>query len=480
MREFETNPTLNKIDFENLVTKNEIKALSTKHDSIIKIMSKNYFKLRNELLNIHLPNISNTLSSLSDSTMYLTEVIESLNNEIPNINADLNNIKKRTESLYSRYISSEEIPDDAWRIYAGINYGFQNRPENSVLFKLGLKSLFINDKIHFDLAIISNNRKNTDWLDQINLNGFYRLYTRSKPYFSIDIGGGLSYGVTYNRIDNFTKDENSVGLNFEAYLTGKIIKDKLFLYFNASDRFVFGGKGYNYGMPIFGIGITYNLYLKSSFIKSLSNYPFLKDSEKQIIHEVNKLRSHPKRYLNDVEQYLDYYENNPDYVGKEDEYMSVKVLYDSLEGVKRIISVDTVLFVLPQETDSLKKDLKSERSKNRLIPHQGIYYIAKKLAMETDQADTVRWWTVDHMVSVPQKLINKHARGYILTNSIVLRNPQPSARDIICQLLIDGSNTAHSGIKYPVLDSDWTHIAVYDAGLKNGLYRYLLILGKLK
>jgi hypothetical protein len=177
--------------------------LLLKDDTLAWLISRNYYKLRTELIKEQLKYIRDTLKIVHDSTVKISDNVNSISYKIPEIYSNVDIIKERTQSLYDRYISYEVIPDDSWRIYAGYNYGFKNRPHEATLFEIGVKSIFINEKLHFDASIIGNNHSPNPWFEQANFSMLYRLYSRRKPYFSIDVGGGGSYGVKFNRNDGY-------------------------------------------------------------------------------------------------------------------------------------------------------------------------------------------------------------------------------------------------------------------------------------
>jgi uncharacterized protein YkwD len=56
--------------------------------------------------------------------------------------------------------------------------------------------------------------------------------------------------------------------------------------------------------------------------------------------------------------------------------------------------------------------------------------------------------------------------------NIASRYPEPTPRQVIIQLLIDFGVPGY-GHRYNLLDPRWTHVACYEAGLHEGMYRWL-------
>jgi hypothetical protein len=267
-------------------------------------------------------------------------------------------------------------------------------------------------------------------------------------------------------------------LNFKANLTGKIYKDDLFFYISIADRFVFGSEGYNYGLPIFGIGVIANVLSKSLLKSSLNDFPFLKPNEEELIQEINTLRSHPSRYKRKIKNYINEYQNNPELIDIENEAISLKFKLDTNSNFRKIVKVDTVELVLEQKYDTLLKDLCSINQKSILKPDKGLYYATSKFAKNQDLIDTTHFWKTDSLIQIPKDIMSRHAYGFRINTKFIYRYPQSTARDIISQLLIDESMENDINRNYVLLNPDWTHIAVYYAGIKNGLYRYILVLGQ--
>jgi putative transposon-encoded protein len=237
--------------------------------------------------------LSNTLNHYDSLSRIYTTKLDSiiqkpynkyLFDTLTNLNIIAKNTDSITEAYYKIFTNILKMPDTNLRVYACIDYGFLNRPNSSLFVKigtkfdfteLGLRDLINQDKFYFDLSGVINASNNPEnkWFDQANLNLNYRLINRNYPYFSMDIGMGYSWGTRYNYkyVDSAKTwgfDGYISGFNLELNIVGKVTnklintrktKDNLYVCFNASTRFVFdGGIQFEYGIPIFGLGLIYN------------------------------------------------------------------------------------------------------------------------------------------------------------------------------------------------------------------------------
>ena len=124
-------------------------------------------------------------------------------------------------------------------------------------------------------------------------------------------------------------------------------------------------------------------------------------------------------------------------------------------------------------------DLKKLKTLSVLQPDSGIYKAANKHAADQDNHQ----WKLLHTGSdgsSPWDRITKFSPAMIFGNeNIAGRYPEPSARDIVIQLLIDSGIPGY-GHRYNLLDPQWTHVACVSAGLKEGMYQWIQDFGKKK
>lgn len=211
-------------------------------------------------------------------------------------------------------------------------------------------------------------------------------------------------------------------------------------------------------------------------LNTAADAAYMKDSEKAMIREINLLRSDPKGYLVYIDQYVAETKKHPEKIGSGQMKYSLTFNYELVDGVEKLKRIDTVWLDKPEdETDaiaSLRKDLSSTPPLSILKPDKGIYEAVKYYAKDQDN----NAWALKHIDSEgswPWDRIRKYSPGMAEGNeNIAARYPEPNVRQIIIQLLVDTGIPGY-GHRYNLLDPRWTHVACFDAGLKEGMYRWL-------
>jgi uncharacterized protein YkwD len=221
---------------------------------------------------------------------------------------------------------------------------------------------------------------------------------------------------------------------------------------------------------------------KADPLNTAAQASYLSVTEKEMIREINLLRSDPKGYLVYVDEYVRATEKMPEVIGKGQKNYSLTMYYETVNGVDRLVKVDTVWLDAPESEQeaiaSLRKDLASAKPLSILMPDAGLYEAAKKHAQDQDRHE---WslWHVGSDGSMPWDRIKKYSPEMTDGNeNIAARNPQGTARQIVIQLLIDTGIPGY-GHRYNLLDPRWTHVACYDAGLHVGLYRWMQVFGQM-
>ena len=216
-------------------------------------------------------------------------------------------------------------------------------------------------------------------------------------------------------------------------------------------------------------------------LNTAANCNYMKAIEKEMIAEINLVRSDPSGYI----QYLDYYYQlaklNLSHFGKGKRSYSLSVEYERINGVQRKKKVDTVWSNEYEEEfhaiESLLQDLRNSPPLSILQPDKGIYEAARKHGLDQDRHN----WTLGHQGSDgswPWDRIRKYSPLMITGNeNLAGRYPEPTARDIVIQLLID-SGIPEYGHRYNLLDPKWTHVACYTSGLKADMYQWIQEFGQ--
>jgi len=208
---------------------------------------------------------------------------------------------------------------------------------------------------------------------------------------------------------------------------------------------------------------------------------YMKPIEREMIYEINVARNHPAIYIGYLKHYLVKAREELQNEGNERRSYALSTEYQTING-KTKIKTDNIWFNENEEEvkaiESLIDDLKNLEPMNILKPDAGIYNAAKLYGLDQDRNN----WGLSHNGSDgswPVDRIKRSSRKMIDGNeNIAGKYPEPTARDIVIQLLIDSGIPGY-GHRYNILNSKWTHVACFCGGLKNGMYRWLQEFGEI-
>jgi uncharacterized protein YkwD len=245
-------------------------------------------------------------------------------------------------------------------------------------------------------------------------------------------------------------------------------------------RFLFLTIAFGLGLP----GLAgYSQSFDSDPLNTAENANYMKPSEKEMIREINLLRSNPPGYIQYIDEYLALTKDMPPADRSTQRKYTLTFNYTLINGEEVLESIDTIWFdekLNKQEAiASLRKELKSTKPLRILKPDKGIYEAVKYYAKDQDANN----WTLAHVGSDgswPWDRIKRFSPDMSEGNeNIASRYPEPTERQIIILLLIDEGVPGY-GHRFNLLDPKWTHVACFDAGLKNGMYRWLQNFGQKK
>jgi hypothetical protein len=226
----------------------------------------------------------------------------------------------------------------------------------------------------------------------------------------------------------------------------------------------------------------FSLFLNCTFsqgsdpLNTAANVSWMKPSEKEMIREINLLRSDPRGYIVYVDEYVAEMMKSPEIIGGGQKTYSLTYKYETVNGIEKLVRIDTSWLETPEDEsvaiESLKDDLRFTMPLSILKPDRGIYEAVKKYAMDQDQHN----WDLVHIDSEgkwPWDRIRENSPSMADGNeNIAGRFPEPTVRQIVIQLLIDTGIPGY-GHRYNLLEPHWTHVACYDGGLHDGMYRWL-------
>ncbi|MCX6278817.1 MAG: hypothetical protein NT004_12080 [Bacteroidetes bacterium] len=207
---------------------------------------------------------------------------------------------------------------------------------------------------------------------------------------------------------------------------------------------------------------------------------YMKPVEREMIYEINVARNRPEVYVGYLKDYLAEAKEKLINYDRGRRSYSLSTEYTTING-KTIIRTDTIWFNEEEEEvkaiESLIYDLKKQGRLSLLKPDEGIYKAATLYGADQDRHE----WGLSHNGSDgswPNDRIKRCSPKMIDGNeNIAGRYPEPTARDIVIQLLIDGGIPGY-GHRYNMLNPKWTHAACFCGGLKNGMYRWLQEFGE--
>jgi uncharacterized protein YkwD len=224
---------------------------------------------------------------------------------------------------------------------------------------------------------------------------------------------------------------------------------------------------------------------QSQFTDSLhtaKDCAWMKPEEREMIYEINKLRTNPCSYLVYIEPLLDEAKNKLKIYGKGNKNYSVTYTTNFTNGTEQKQTDTTWHYTNEEEVKALESligDLKKLKPLSLLYPDKGIYKAAQKHAADQD----AHHWQLMHTGSdgsMPWDRITKFSPAMAFGNeNLAGHYPMASAREIVIQLLVDSGIPGY-GHRYNLLDPQWTHVACVSAGLKDGMYQWIQNFGRKK
>ena len=210
---------------------------------------------------------------------------------------------------------------------------------------------------------------------------------------------------------------------------------------------------------------------------------YLTDIEKQMVYEINLVRSRPQEYLKILRPYLKRAEAELEIYGPGEVRYSVETTYIQQNGRLSVHHIDTVTYHRYEEEvyaiRSLMEDLRELQAVSILQPDYGIYEAAKKHGKDQKKHN----WNLGHYGSdhsTPMERIVRFSPDMKTGNeNIAARFPEATPREIVILLLIDSGIKGY-GHRYNLLNPQWTHVACYSGGLHNGMYRWLQEFGEVR
>jgi uncharacterized protein YkwD len=219
-------------------------------------------------------------------------------------------------------------------------------------------------------------------------------------------------------------------------------------------------------MRIFHVAVflLITIVSNSQIIDSLNtakNCLYMTPIEKEMIYEINRVRSNPGSYIQYLQPKLKFAKDKLETFGKGGKNFSL-TFTTSVKSGKEIKTIDTTWHYVNEEEvkaiTTLIDDLKKLKHLSVLKPDSGIYNAAKKHAIDQNEHD----WKLMHTGSdgsMPWDRILEYSPAMSFGNENIAGNSAQvvTARDIVIQLLIDDGIPGY-GHRYNLLNPAWTHV----------------------
>jgi uncharacterized protein YkwD len=215
--------------------------------------------------------------------------------------------------------------------------------------------------------------------------------------------------------------------------------------------------------------ILFTLLLATPFIaktqvtdslNTAKNCLYMKPEEREMLYEINRLRSNPRSYLQYIEPMLTTAKNVLKNFGKGSANYSLTYTTSTSNG-KETKKVDTTWHFTNEEEvkalTTLVADLKKLKRLSVLQPDSGIYKAAQKHAKDQDAHE----WKLLHTGtdgSSPWDRITQFSPSMSFGNENIAGRGGivTTPRDFVIQLLVDSGIPGY-GHRYNMLDPQWTH-----------------------
>ncbi len=197
--------------------------------------------------------------------------------------------------------------------------------------------------------------------------------------------------------------------------------------------------------------------IRKDFLHTAKNASYMNNMERDMIYEINRVRSDGKSYLPYIEPMLAEARKTLALEGKGDRnYSFTTTIYSDHQ------KIDTTWHFINEEEvhalETLVDDLKKLPSLSILKPDLGIYKAASKHAADQHAHN----WKLGHTGSDgsdPWDRVRKFSPSMSFGNENIAGNSmRVTARDIVIQLLVDSGIPGY-GHRYNLLDPQWTHVA---------------------
>jgi uncharacterized protein YkwD len=183
--------------------------------------------------------------------------------------------------------------------------------------------------------------------------------------------------------------------------------------------------------------------VENTTISTAANENYMTDREKEMVTEINLVRSNPKAYADIIDQYI--------YELKTDRYSDASYIGEEIKTAKELI-----------------KELKTTEPMPVLQPHKGLYKAAKKHGEEGKQKGELNHEGSDGLW--PWDRGEKYASDLTESTENLVGGPQKVRRSVIILLVDTGIESR--GHRKALLNPDWRYVTCYEVGQVGDMPNY--------
>lgn len=205
---------------------------------------------------------------------------------------------------------------------------------------------------------------------------------------------------------------------------------------------------------------THHLTWEDSLIYTANDEDYLSEDEKEMIAEINRVRTNPKAYLKFIQPLLKEAVKRLKNEGRGSKHFSIRTTYRNGRASKKRI----YFYQNEEEVKALKTlvyDLENLGNLNALKPSYGIHKALKKHARDQKPRGDIDHLGTDG--SWPNDRITKYAKEMETGNENIAGLTRSTPRAIVIQLLVDEGIEGY-GHRYNMLDPQWTHCSCISVG----------------
>lgn len=169
----------------------------------------------------------------------------------------------------------------------------------------------------------------------------------------------------------------------------------------------------------------------STLSEGVEKATYLTDEEKEMVHEINLMRSNPKAYIKYIDKYVE--RNKNGFFSEQD---------------------------LNNAANELKAELKQLKSLSVVVPHRGVYDAAVRHGLDIKQRG--KGGHIGSDGSSPFDRIREAAPGIADCNENIAAGPS-SVRDVVIMLLLD-IGIPNRGHRRTLLNPAWRYVGTYNVG----------------